>query len=58
MSATARTAEVTPAYGMRAVGGWGVRGWRVFCPRCGFLSRLYDRSIRSAQDNAYRHRCP
>lgn len=34
-------AELTPAYGMREVGGWGIRGWRVFCPGCGFLSDLY-----------------
>lgn len=50
------TAEVCANYGMREVGGFGIRGWRVFCPACGFLGRLYIH-IRSAQNIAHRHRC-
>lgn len=48
-------AEQTPVYGMRPVGGFGVRGWRVWCPGCGFLSHLYT-SHRGCQDALYRHR--
>lgn len=51
-----RTADVTPAYGMRPVGGWGLRGWRAHCPACGFLSRLYTH-IRNAEYGARTHRC-
>lgn len=51
-----RTAEVTPAYGMREVGGWGIRGWRAWCGTCGFLSRLYL-NVRGAQKCAKTHRC-
>lgn len=50
------TAEVCANYGMRQVGGWGIRGWRVWCGRCDFLSQLYTH-IRSAQSVAHKHRC-
>lgn len=38
-------AEVVPAYGFRSVGGYGIRGWRVFCPTCGHLSDLYENRL-------------
>ena len=34
-------AKVTPAYGMRDVGGFGIRGWRVHCANCCYLSHVY-----------------
>lgn len=50
------TARTVPSYGLRAVGGFGVRGWRAHCGHCGFLSRLYT-NIRGAQHATQRHRC-
>lgn len=46
-------AEVTPVYGVRKVGGFGVRGWRVYCGRCDYLSRTYpnNRTCIEAQRN-------
>jgi hypothetical protein len=52
-----RTAKITPAYGMRAVGGFGIRGWRAHCSACGFLSHLIT-SYRGCEYAARRHRCP
>lgn len=51
------TAETCANYGMRNVGGFGIRGWRTFCPACGFLSRLYE-NIKGAQWKTENHRCP
>lgn len=48
-------AQVTPAYGMRAVSGWGVRGYRAHCPRCGLLSRVYG-NYNGALGAVRRHR--
>lgn len=58
MSAPAqgRTAKITPAYGMRDVGGFGIRGWRAHCPACGYLGRLT--SYRNCEYAARKHRCP
>jgi hypothetical protein len=52
-------AKVTPAYGMREPGGFGVRGWRVHCPACGHLGTL-RRHYGSVQKDARKHRrsCP
>lgn len=52
-----QTAKVVKNYGMRPVGGFGVRGFRAHCERCGFLSRLYE-NVRGAQGCAKTHRCP
>lgn len=52
---TCAVAEQTPAYGMRPVGGFGIRGWRVYCGHCDFLSRLYT-NHRSCEDAVHRHR--
>lgn len=43
-------------YGMRKVGGFGIRGWRAHCPDCGFLSKLHD-SFWKARHSASTHRC-
>jgi hypothetical protein len=51
-----RTAEITPIYGMRPIGGFGLRGWRVFCPTCGYLSKDYT-NYRGVEDATRRHRC-
>jgi hypothetical protein len=55
--AKGRTAKITPAYGMRPVGGFGIRGWRVHCPVCGHLSRLHT-GYRGCEHAARHHRCP
>lgn len=50
------TAQVTPTYGMRSVGGFGVAGWRAFCPGCGYLSAKYL-NVRGCQSAVAAHRC-
>lgn len=50
------SAKTVANYGMRPVGGFGIRGWRAHCPDCGFLSRLYT-NIRGAQSRAANHVC-
>ena len=56
VSAPERTATLVRSYGMRPVGGFGVRGFRAHCEACGYLSRLYD-NIRGASRRAHDHRC-
>lgn len=56
-TATKRTAHHHSVYGMREVGGFGVRGFVAHCPECGFLSRVYD-NCRGAEACAGAHRCP
>lgn len=51
------TAKVTPAYGMRPVGGFGIRGFRVYCEVCGHLGETLE-NVRRAQRHARVHRCP
>lgn len=50
------SAKTLPNYGMRPVGGFGIRGWRAHCDQCGYLSRLYT-NIRGAQSRAASHVC-
>jgi hypothetical protein len=50
------TADVVPAYGMREAGGFGLRGWRVHCPHCGYLSRVYEHR-RTISEVQRAHRC-
>lgn len=59
VAAAGRTAEVTPVYGMREVGGFGIRGWRVFCPECGHLhpARVVHRNVKTSKQQASDHRC-
>lgn len=45
--------KVVPAYGLRPIGGFGVRGHRAHCD-CGYLSGLG--SYRNATERAYQHR--
>lgn len=47
---------MTPAYGMREVGGWGIRGWRCHCPACGHLGKL-RLDVRTVQHDAATHAC-
>lgn len=48
-------AKPTPVYGMRP-SGYGVRGWRVHCPDCGYLSQMYENYM-SPKRRASEHRC-
>lgn len=51
-----RTAKAVAVYGMRPVGGFGVRGFRAHCGECGYLSRLYD-NVMGCERRSQRHRC-
>ena len=50
------TAKVVPAYGMRDVGGWGIRGFRVHCPECSHLSDVHL-NVNGAKSAALHHDC-
>ena len=50
-------AEVTPAYGMREQGGYGIRGWRVHCGTCSYLSGVFTSIYRARREKA-KHKCP
>lgn len=49
-------ANITPAYGMRPVGGFGIRGWRAHCAHCGHLGRVRTNYGTCARD-VNQHRC-
>lgn len=36
------SAQIVKAYGMRAKGGYGIRGFRAHCDQCGYLTKVYE----------------
>lgn len=51
------SAQTVPNYGMRPVGGFGIRGFRAHCRDCGYLSKFYL-NYGGARSNAVAHKCP
>lgn len=49
--------EIVPAYGMRPVGGFGIRGHRVHC-ECGYLSAVVSYRWAASLANTHRKEHP
>lgn len=57
MTTKTKTAvHVTPAYGVRPVGGYGIRGYRAHCETCGYLGTVTG--YNGARKQRQTHRCP
>lgn len=43
------TVHVTPAYGIRPTGTYGIRGYRAHCEACGYLGNVVSYSGAASQ---------